>query len=42
MVPQLTSVFRADATELVDLKDRLDEKHDINVTYTPILPKAVV
>lgn len=42
IVPQLTSGFQADATELVDLKDRLDEKNDIHVTYTPILLKAVV
>ena len=39
---QLTSEFEADATELVALKDRLDEKHDQHITYTPILLKAVV
>lgn len=42
VVPQLTSGFQADATELVDLKERLDEKHDVHITYTPILLKAVV
>lgn len=41
-VPQVTSGFRANATELVDLKERLDEKHDVHITYTPILLKAVV
>jgi pyruvate dehydrogenase E2 component (dihydrolipoamide acetyltransferase) len=39
---QLTSGFEADAAELVALKDRLDEKHDPHITYTPILLKAVV
>jgi pyruvate dehydrogenase E2 component (dihydrolipoamide acetyltransferase) len=39
---QLTSGFEADAEELVALKDRLDAKHDIHITYTPILLKAVV
>ncbi|WP_160134500.1 dihydrolipoamide acetyltransferase family protein [Halococcus salsus] len=38
----LTSEFEADATELVALKERLNEKHDVHVTYTPILLKAVV
>ncbi len=38
----LTSGFEADAEELVSLKDRLDEKHDVHITYTPILLKAVV
>ncbi|WP_231186525.1 dihydrolipoamide acetyltransferase family protein [Haladaptatus sp. DYF46] len=42
VVPQLTSGFRADATELVDLKERLDAEHDVHITYTPILLKAVV
>ena len=42
VVPQLTSGFQADATELVGLKNRLDEKHDVHITYTPILLKAVV
>ncbi|WP_306060500.1 dihydrolipoamide acetyltransferase family protein [Natronococcus wangiae] len=41
-VPHVTSGFEADATELVALKDRLDEKHDVRITYTPILVKAVV
>nr|WP_237561239.1 biotin/lipoyl-containing protein [Halococcus sediminicola] len=39
---QLTSGFEADATELVALKERLNEKHDQHITYTPILLKAVV
>jgi pyruvate dehydrogenase E2 component (dihydrolipoamide acetyltransferase) len=39
---QLTSGFEADAEELVALKERLDEKHDPHITYTPILLKAVV
>jgi pyruvate dehydrogenase E2 component (dihydrolipoamide acetyltransferase) len=38
----LTSGFEADATDLVSLKNRLDEKHDVHITYTPILLKAVV
>ncbi|WP_436348535.1 dihydrolipoamide acetyltransferase family protein [Natronorubrum sp. FCH18a] len=41
-IPHVTSGFEADATELVALKERLDEKHDIHITYTPILLKAVV
>jgi pyruvate dehydrogenase E2 component (dihydrolipoamide acetyltransferase) len=39
---QLTSGFEADAEELVALKNRLDEKHEPHITYTPILLKAVV
>lgn len=42
VIPQLTSGFRADATQLIELKERLDEAHDVHVTYTPILLKAVV
>ncbi|MFH5801373.1 dihydrolipoamide acetyltransferase family protein [Haladaptatus sp. CMAA 1911] len=42
VVPQLTSGFQADATELVELKERLDAEHDVHITYTPILLKAVV
>lgn len=42
IIPQLTSGFRADASELIELKERLDEAHDVHVTYTPILLKAVV
>lgn len=42
LIPQLTGGFEADATALVDLKDRLDEKHDIHITYTPLFVKAVV
>jgi pyruvate dehydrogenase E2 component (dihydrolipoamide acetyltransferase) len=38
----LTSGFEADATDLVSLKERLDEKHDVHITYTPILLKAVM
>lgn len=41
-IPHVTSGFEADATELVGLKERLDEKHETRITYTPILVKAVV
>lgn len=42
-IPHVTSGFEADATELVDLKQRLDEKHeDVHITYTAILVKAIV
>jgi pyruvate dehydrogenase E2 component (dihydrolipoamide acetyltransferase) len=41
-VPHVTSGFEADASELVELKERLEEKHDVRITYTPILLKAVV
>lgn len=41
-IPHVTSGYEADAGELVALKERLDEKHDANVTYTAILVKAVV
>ena len=41
-IPHVTSGFEADAGELVALKERLDEKHDARITYTPILVKAVV
>jgi pyruvate dehydrogenase E2 component (dihydrolipoamide acetyltransferase) len=41
-IPHVTSGLEADATELVALKERLDEKHDVKITYTPILVKAVV
>ncbi|UPM45033.1 dihydrolipoamide acetyltransferase family protein [Halocatena salina] len=41
IIPHLTSGFEADASELVALKERLDEKHDIHITYTPLLVKAV-
>ena len=41
-IPHVTSGFEADAGELVALKERLDEKHDVHVTYTAILVKAVV
>jgi pyruvate dehydrogenase E2 component (dihydrolipoamide acetyltransferase) len=42
IIPHLTSGFEVDATELVNLKERLDDKHDANITYTPLLVKAVV
>ena len=42
VVPQVTSGFEADATDLVDLKERLDANHDVHITYSPILLKAVV
>ncbi|WP_222912890.1 dihydrolipoamide acetyltransferase family protein [Natrinema sp. SYSU A 869] len=41
-VPHVTSVSEADATELVALKERLDEKHERRITYTAIIVKAVV
>ena len=41
-IPHITSGYEADAGELVALKERLDEKHDVRVTYTAILMKAVV
>ena len=41
-IPHVTSGFEADATELVELKERLDEKHDAHITYTALLVKAVV
>lgn len=40
-IPHVTSGFEADAGELVDLKERLDEKHDAQITYTTILVKAI-
>jgi pyruvate dehydrogenase E2 component (dihydrolipoamide acetyltransferase) len=42
IIPHVTSGFEADATELVALKERLDEKHDTRITYTPLLVKAIV
>lgn len=42
IVPHLTSGFEADASALVDLKQRLDEKHETDITYTPLFLKAVV
>jgi pyruvate dehydrogenase E2 component (dihydrolipoamide acetyltransferase) len=41
-IPHVTSGFEADATELVELKERLDGKHDAHITYTALLVKAVV
>lgn len=42
IVPHLTSGFECDATEFVALKERLDEKNDVHITYTPLFVKAVV
>lgn len=41
-IPHVTSGFECDAGELVGLKERLDAKHDVRITYTPLLVKAVV
>lgn len=41
-IPHVTSGFKADAEELVELKERLDESTDAPVTYTTLLMKAVV
>lgn len=41
-IPHVTSGFEADAAALVDLKERLYDKHDVDVSYTAILVKAVV
>lgn len=41
-IPHVTSGFEADASELIALKERLDEKHDEHITFTAILVKAVV
>ena len=41
-IPHVTSGYEADAGELVALKQRLNEKHDVRITYTAILVKAVV
>lgn len=41
-IPHVTSGFKADAEELVELKERLDESVDAPVTYTTLLMKAVV
>lgn len=41
-IPHVTSGYEADAGELVDLKEHLNEKHDVRITYTPLLVKAVV
>jgi pyruvate dehydrogenase E2 component (dihydrolipoamide acetyltransferase) len=42
IIPHLTSGFEVDITELVNLKERLDDKYDVNITYTPLFVKAVV
>lgn len=42
VIPHVTQGFEADASELVALKERLNAKHDLKITYTPILLKAVV
>jgi pyruvate dehydrogenase E2 component (dihydrolipoamide acetyltransferase) len=41
-VPHVTSVYELDATELVSLKERLNEKHDQRITYTALIVKGVV
>lgn len=41
-IPHVTSGFKADAEELVELKERLDETVDAPVTYTTLIMKAVV
>ena len=42
-IPHVTSGFEADATQLVDLKERLDGANDdVDITYTALLAKAVV
>jgi pyruvate dehydrogenase E2 component (dihydrolipoamide acetyltransferase) len=41
-IPHVTSGFEADATRLIDLKERVDAKEDVDITYTAILTKAVV
>ena len=42
-IPHVTSGFEADATALVGLKERLDEKHEgTRITYTSILVKALI
>ena len=40
-IPHVTSGFKADAEELVELKERLDDSVDAPVTYTTLLMKAV-
>lgn len=41
-IPHVTSGFEANAEELISLKQRLNESHDIPITYTAILIKATV
>lgn len=41
-IPHVTSCFRANATEFVELRERLNEKHDVRISYTAIVLKAVV
>jgi pyruvate dehydrogenase E2 component (dihydrolipoamide acetyltransferase) len=41
-IPHATSVFEADAEALAVAKARLDDAHDVHVTYTPLFLKAVV
>lgn len=41
-IPHVTSGFECDAGALVSLKERLDDRYDQRITYTPILVKAVV
>jgi pyruvate dehydrogenase E2 component (dihydrolipoamide acetyltransferase) len=40
-IPHVTSGYEADARDLVALKERLDEKLDIRITYTALVLKAV-
>lgn len=40
-IPHVTSMFEADATDLVDLKENLDEKLDAPISYTALVMKAV-
>jgi pyruvate dehydrogenase E2 component (dihydrolipoamide acetyltransferase) len=42
VIPHVTSGFEADAEAFVALRERLNEKHDARITYTPLLVKAVV
>ena len=41
-IPHVTSMFEADASDLVELKETLDEKLDAPVSYTALVMKAVV
>lgn len=41
-IPHVTSMFEADASDLVALKENLDEKLDAPVSYTALVLKAVV
>jgi pyruvate dehydrogenase E2 component (dihydrolipoamide acetyltransferase) len=41
-IPHVSSGYEADAEEFVELKDRLNKKHEQHVTYTALIMKAVV